>query len=195
MPDGFARHEEDDFLGDVRRHVAQPFKVAGDRVELQERLELVEMRGNRIEHVFVESVFHLVDHVVFGNDLPREFDVAIHEGRKRQVRRMCDEVGVSIRRLQRIRFGPLSLADYESHLPGGKSFAQMLSWLRNYVGYELAWDVRLVLRREEVPRATIGSSVRLGWTTWLGERRRDDDADDLVLVHETIVARQALLAH
>jgi 23S rRNA pseudouridine2605 synthase len=40
---------------------------------------------------------------------PREFDVAIHEGRKRQVRRMCDEVGVSIRRLQRIRFGPLPL--------------------------------------------------------------------------------------
>lgn len=94
----------------------------------------------------------------------------------------------------RIRFGPLSLADYESHLPGGRPFAQMLSWLRNYIGYELAWDVRLVLRREEVPRATIGSSVRLGWTTWLGERRRDDDADDLVLVHETIVARQALLA-
>ncbi len=94
----------------------------------------------------------------------------------------------------RIRVGALSLVEYESHLPGGKPFAQMLAWLRNYVGYELAWDVRLVLRREEVPRAAIGSSVRLGWTTWLGDRRREDDADDLVLVHETIVARQALLA-
>jgi type VI secretion system protein ImpH len=96
----------------------------------------------------------------------------------------------------RIRMGPLSLAEYESHLPGGMPFSQMLSWLRNYIGYELAWDVRLVLRREEVPRATIGGSVRLGFTTWLGERRRGDDADDLVLVHETIVARQGwLLAH
>jgi type VI secretion system protein ImpH len=94
----------------------------------------------------------------------------------------------------RIRFGPLSLAEYESHLPGGSPFAQMLAWLRNYIGYELAWDVRLVLHREEVPRATVGSSVRLGWTTWLGDRRSDADADDLVLVHETIVARQALLA-
>ena len=94
----------------------------------------------------------------------------------------------------RIRFGPLSLAEYESHLPGGTPFAQMLAWLRNYIGYELAWDVRLVLRHEEVPRAAIGSSVRLGWTTWLGTRRREDDADDLVLVHETIVARQSLLA-
>lgn len=95
----------------------------------------------------------------------------------------------------RIRLGPLSLAEYESHLPGGTPFAQMLAWLRNYIGFELAWDVRLVLRRAEVPRATIGGSVRLGWTTWLGDRRPDDDADDLVLVHETIVARQALLAH
>ncbi|MEO8752428.1 MAG: type VI secretion system baseplate subunit TssG [Casimicrobiaceae bacterium] len=94
----------------------------------------------------------------------------------------------------RIRFGPLSLAEYESHLPEGKPFAQMLAWLRNYIGYELAWDVRLVLRREEVPRAKVGGSMRLGWTTWLGERRQDDDADDLVLVHETIVARQPQVA-
>jgi type VI secretion system protein ImpH len=96
----------------------------------------------------------------------------------------------------RVRMGPLSLAEYESHLPGGLPFSQMLAWLRNYIGYELAWDVRLVLRREEVPRATIGSSVRLGFTTGLGERRREDNADDLVLVHETIVARQGwILAH
>jgi len=40
---------------------------------------------------------------------PREFDIAIHEGRKRQVRRMCDAVGAPVRRLQRIRFGPLAL--------------------------------------------------------------------------------------
>jgi len=89
----------------------------------------------------------------------------------------------------RIRLGPLTLADYESHLPGGKPFAQMLAWLRNYIGYELAWDVRLVLRRDEVPQASIGGGTRLGWTTWLGRRRRADDAEDLVLVHETIVNR------
>jgi type VI secretion system protein ImpH len=94
----------------------------------------------------------------------------------------------------RIRLGPLSLADYESHLPGGTPFAQMLAWLRNYIGYELGWDVRLVLRREEVPRASIGGSSRLGWTTWIGERRRADDADDLVLVHETIAMRQKVAA-
>ena len=37
---------------------------------------------------------------------PREFDIAIHEGRKRQVRRMCEAVDAPIRRLQRIRGRP-----------------------------------------------------------------------------------------
>lgn len=89
----------------------------------------------------------------------------------------------------RIRLGPLTLADYESHLPGGKPFGQMLAWLRNYIGFELCWDVRLVLRRSEVPRAALGSSTRLGWTTWVGTRPQAVDADDLVLIHETIAAR------
>jgi type VI secretion system protein ImpH len=94
----------------------------------------------------------------------------------------------------RIWLGPMSLADYESHLPGGKPFRQVLAWLRTYVGFEITWDVRLVLRREEVPRATLGSTTRLGWTTWLGARTSPDDASDLVLVHETIAARTRLAA-
>jgi 23S rRNA pseudouridine2605 synthase len=34
--------------------------------------------------------------------------ITIHEGRKRQVRRMCDAVGHPVRRLVRVRIGPLS---------------------------------------------------------------------------------------
>lgn len=36
--------------------------------------------------------------------------VVIHEGRKRQVRRMLEEVGHPVRRLRRVRLGPLTLA-------------------------------------------------------------------------------------
>ena len=35
--------------------------------------------------------------------------LTIHEGRKRQVRRMCDAVGFPVKELQRVSFGPLSL--------------------------------------------------------------------------------------
>jgi 23S rRNA pseudouridine2605 synthase len=35
--------------------------------------------------------------------------VAIHEGRNRQVRRMCEAVSLSVVRLKRIRYGNLSI--------------------------------------------------------------------------------------
>lgn len=92
----------------------------------------------------------------------------------------------------RLRVGPLTLDEYEAHLPGGRAFAQMLAWLRNYVGLELGWDARLVLHRDHVPRARLGARVRLGWSTWMGERRGAGDADDLVLRHETIATREQL---
>jgi 23S rRNA pseudouridine2605 synthase len=40
---------------------------------------------------------------------PDTLEITIHEGRKRQVRRMCEAVGHPVRRLERIRFGPLEL--------------------------------------------------------------------------------------
>jgi 23S rRNA pseudouridine2605 synthase len=36
-------------------------------------------------------------------------ELTIREGRKRQVRRMCEAVGHPVRRLERVRFGPLEL--------------------------------------------------------------------------------------
>ncbi len=37
--------------------------------------------------------------------------ITIHEGRKRQVRRMCTRVGHKVRRLKRIQVGPIHLGD------------------------------------------------------------------------------------
>jgi 23S rRNA pseudouridine2605 synthase len=42
---------------------------------------------------------------------PDTLSITIHEGRKRQVRRMCQEVGHPVISLQRVRFGPLELGD------------------------------------------------------------------------------------
>lgn len=38
------------------------------------------------------------------------FDITIHEGRNRQVRRMCDFIGFPVRELKRIKMGPLTLS-------------------------------------------------------------------------------------
>ena len=42
---------------------------------------------------------------------PHRLELTIHEGRKRQVRRMCEAVGRPVRELVRVRFGPLELGD------------------------------------------------------------------------------------
>jgi 23S rRNA pseudouridine2605 synthase len=43
-------------------------------------------------------------------------EITIHEGRKRQVKRMCEAIGHPVKRLERIGFGPLELGD----LPRGR---------------------------------------------------------------------------
>jgi 23S rRNA pseudouridine2605 synthase len=40
---------------------------------------------------------------------PDTLEITIHEGRKRQIKRMCEAVGHPVKRLERIRFGPLEL--------------------------------------------------------------------------------------
>ncbi len=44
---------------------------------------------------------------------PDRLEITIHEGRKRQVRRMCDAVGHPVIALERVRFGPLWLGKLE----------------------------------------------------------------------------------
>jgi len=92
----------------------------------------------------------------------------------------------------RVRAGPLSLAQYESFLPGGVNLRKMVDWIRFYLGFELVWDIQLVLERGGVPACRLGGSQRLGWSTWLGTRRVQQGADDVALDAEGVLARFAL---
>lgn len=87
----------------------------------------------------------------------------------------------------RVRLGPLSLPQYESFLPGGEMLRTLVDWVRLYSCFEHDWDVRLVLRGEEVPRVQLGAGRRLGWTTWLGARRSPRAAADVCLDAEAFV--------
>jgi type VI secretion system protein ImpH len=81
----------------------------------------------------------------------------------------------------RIRIGPLTFADYQRLLPGSKSLSRLTSIVREYVGDALDWDVNLVLKGDEIPAAILGSDVRLGQTSWIGEPDTTRDVDDLYL--------------
>jgi type VI secretion system protein ImpH len=81
----------------------------------------------------------------------------------------------------RIVVGPLSLDDYQRLLPGGDSLNRLKAVVRNYVGYELQWEVRLTLKNNEVPAMQLGIVGRLGWRDWLISEASADDRGDLVL--------------
>jgi type VI secretion system protein ImpH len=81
----------------------------------------------------------------------------------------------------RIEIGPLSLEQYQRFLPGGQSMRRLRDWVLNYVGHELSCEMHLLLRKDEVPPVRLGGTGALGWTSWLGTRRGEEPAGDLVL--------------
>jgi type VI secretion system protein ImpH len=94
----------------------------------------------------------------------------------------------------RIVIGPLRWERFAALLPGGHALEQLKALVRQYVGFEFAWDLRLILRREDVPSWTLeggrdGRVGRLGRTAWLNGGkgfRRNRDAEDLVMNVESI---------
>jgi type VI secretion system protein ImpH len=78
-----------------------------------------------------------------------------------------------------VRVGPVRLAQFKQFLPGQLNFVALVDWIRNYLGIEYAWDVRLVLHKDDIPAASLGGSTQLGWTSWMLDRPAQSDADDL----------------
>jgi type VI secretion system protein ImpH len=84
----------------------------------------------------------------------------------------------------RLHLGPMTRKAYDHLLPIGKGWRQLLDWVRTYIGIEFIWDVRLVLRADEVPSTTLDKTTRLGWATWLGSNPSGKDRGDLILDSE-----------
>jgi type VI secretion system protein ImpH len=80
----------------------------------------------------------------------------------------------------RLVIGPLDYTAYRRMLPGGASLRRLVDWVNGYAGLALDWDLRLVLRREEVPRLALGGR-QLGWTTWLASGPAARDARQLLI--------------
>ncbi|QPF75639.1 type VI secretion system baseplate subunit TssG [Roseateles sp. DAIF2] len=84
----------------------------------------------------------------------------------------------------RVVLGPLSLAQFERFLPDADAWRPLNDWIRQYVGHRLQWELRPLLRRDQVPPAALGRRVRLGLTSWAGHaggRPHRQDRGDLRL--------------
>jgi type VI secretion system protein ImpH len=89
----------------------------------------------------------------------------------------------------RIVVGPLGYDDYRRFMPGGDSLRRLLAWVKTYVGLALDWDVRLILKKEEVPPLRLGGPLRVGWSTWLTSASPRRDADQMLINHRVIEAQ------
>lgn len=81
----------------------------------------------------------------------------------------------------RIVLGPLDLLDYVRFLPDTENLQRLVAIVRNYRGDELSWDVRLILKKQQIPQLKLGGDARLGWTSWLTAKPLTRDGDDLLL--------------
>ena len=71
----------------------------------------------------------------------------------------------------RIKLGPLTIQRYREFLPTGKAWAELRAIVRTFCGYDIEFEVQLILKRDDVPqfelRPPANDSLYLGWITWL----------------------------
>ena len=93
----------------------------------------------------------------------------------------------------RIVMGPLRAEQYRRFLPGSPDVARLQALVRHWVGIEFDWDLKLILRRDEVPPFALGDRrLPLGHASWVGRYRRTTDAEDLCIdVERSRAARTA----
>ena len=68
--------------------------------------------------------------------------------------------------------------DGMTRLQRDDSLKRLEAIVRNYVGDELICEIKLILKKEDVPDVELGKSGLLGRTTWLKSKPLPEDADD-----------------
>ncbi len=89
----------------------------------------------------------------------------------------------------RIRIGPLNYVQFRDFLPGRPGLQRLCDLVRLFVGQQLEFDVQLVLRQAEIPRAGLTfqrpSARRLGWDCWLKLKEFTQDSDCAIFRERT----------
>jgi len=92
-----------------------------------------------------------------------------------------------------VQLGPLNLSSFNKMLPSGETYPALVQITRFLIGQELDFDVRPILKAEEVPYCELKEDIEcpphLGWTTWLKCEEFTQDARDVVYAGE--VGRKA----
>jgi type VI secretion system protein ImpH len=81
-----------------------------------------------------------------------------------------------------IRIGPIGYREFIELMPDASMLSQLSELTRLYVDSQLGFQVRLQLRKEEIPKLRLDGraapGARLGWNTWLQHDPATEDAYD-----------------
>ncbi len=86
----------------------------------------------------------------------------------------------------RIELGPLAYARFRMFLPDREPLRHLVHFARLFTGEALYFDVRLSLKKEDVPPLKLGAwgggdGPRLGWNTWVSNLPAVEDKNDTIL--------------
>lgn len=85
----------------------------------------------------------------------------------------------------RVYLGPMPFKQFEAFLPDGTAHKALNSIIRFMVGHEMDFDVRLILKRKQVPGTVLTTRAvrkpKLGWTSYLKTKPFTADDDQVVL--------------
>lgn len=81
----------------------------------------------------------------------------------------------------RLVIGPLGQEDYLKFLPPSESVERLIALVRAYIGEELAWDLRLIINRSEIPEFRLGGSSQLGFNCWLRTKPLAENPSDFLI--------------
>lgn len=89
----------------------------------------------------------------------------------------------------RVVLGPLTYKEFQTFLPCGRMLRPIFALVKYMVGMEFEFEIRLVLKRQEMPLCTLGGrksdAPRLGWSTWVRHADFYPDADPFITFRES----------
>ncbi|MEF7614141.1 type VI secretion system baseplate subunit TssG [Aquincola sp. MAHUQ-54] len=71
-----------------------------------------------------------------------------------------------------LHIGPLDHTAFAALLPGGQVLPALVALVKQYVGEEFGWSMRLALQAQDIRPARLGRHGRLGWDCWLRQPGR-----------------------
>jgi type VI secretion system protein ImpH len=84
----------------------------------------------------------------------------------------------------RVNIGSMGYDEYLKFLPGGDMAEPVKAMVRFSAGIEYEYDLRIILKKEEVPALGLGMGYHIGETTWLVQSEGGADIDKYIIIRE-----------